>query len=61
MNKNHTLEITQVISLTIVFGMLCFGIYSCQVEENKLRAKCIEARGTWVGSQHGGTGGCVIK
>lgn len=48
-----------VIFATLVLIVICFTGYSCQVEENKLRAKCIEARGSWTGNSSNGT--CIVK
>lgn len=49
---------TLVICATLCLIFLCLTGYSCQVETNKLRAKCIEARGTWAG---GDNGNCIVK
>ena len=27
--------------------IICFAIYSCEADERRLKAKCIEAKGTW--------------
>lgn len=60
MNKQSSSWSWPGLFLTIAFCTVAYFLHSCQLEENKLRAKCIEAKGTWVGQQSNG-GGCVIK
>jgi len=61
MTQEYKLWAIQTVMATVAFCVMCFGLYSCQMEESKLRAKCIEAKGTWMGQGQSGQGGCIIK
>jgi hypothetical protein len=61
MNEEYRFWTGFTFMATVAFCTACFFINSCQVEENKLKAKCIEAKGMWQVNSGAGQGGCVVR